>query len=380
MLHLSDPNRRHRGRAALAAVLAAAALLAGACSSDGSDGATKTTAAAATVTTVDANATTTETTEPADEAESPPPAEIGTYPVGKRMLDLVDGSRTTKPHAGQPEQDSRALPVLVVYPAAGEAAPLDPADNPEVEEDADPGDGRFPLLLMSHGLGARNIAYETQMATWASAGYVVVAPDHPLANSDSVGGPTPVDIFNQPGDLSYVIDVFTDTAGDGESTGDEVPAELIELVDGSRIGAVGHSLGGATVVGLGFGDCCTDDRVDAVVSWAGLELLVQDVDPDAGDRPLLLVHGTKDRTVDYSQAEVISTAVDSPRWLITLVGAGHVTPFLTPHADAASAVVTYSALDFFDAWVKDDPTGMDRLETLVDEAGPDVATLEVEGP
>lgn len=373
MLHLSDPNRRRRARRSLAAVLAAGALLAGACSSDGSDGATATTTLDPTDTTVDQAATPTEDEVAAD------PAEVGAYPVGKRTLDLVDGSRSTKAHGDQPEQDSRVLPVLVVYPAAGEAEPLDPDDNPEPLEDAEPGDGRFPLILMSHGLGARNIAYEVQMATWASAGYVVVAPDHPLSNADSVGGSTPMDIFNQPGDLTFVIDVFTGTAKDGESTGDEVPTELIDLIDGDRIGAVGHSLGGATVLGLGFGECCADARVDAVVAWAGLELLVQDLAPNADGRPLLLVHGTDDRTVPYSQAGTMMDKIDTPRWFITLVGAGHVTPFLTPHVNAGSAVVTYSALDFFDAWVKDDPTGIDRMETLVAEAGPDAATLEAEG-
>ncbi len=384
MSYLSDPNRRRQRRVSLAAVLAAGALLAGACSSDGSDGAktaATTTTVAGSASTADSSGTTsvpTDTSDTGDDAGAAP-AEIGTFPVGVRTLDLVDGSRTTKAYGGEPEKDSRSLPVLILYPAAGTAEPLDPADNPAPQEDADIREGRYPLLLMSHGVGARNIAYEVQMATWASAGYVVVAPDHPLANSDTVGGSTVADLGNQPADLSFLIDVFSDTVEEGESTGDQVPAELLDAVDSDRVGAAGHSLGAGTVIGLGFGKCCADERVDAVVAWAGFEALVQEQDPDSKQRPILFVHGTKDGTVPYAQSESMMKKIDAPRWLVTLPGAGHVTSFLTPHVDDASAVVTYSALDFFDAWVKDDPTGMDRLATLVDEAGSDVATLTTEG-
>ena len=383
MSYLSDPNRSRQRRVSLAAVLAAGALLAGACSSDASDGAkaTSTTATAdGSTTTADPSVTTAVTPDTSDAGSAAAaPAEVGAYPVGVQTLDLVDGSRPTKAHGGEPEKDDRSLPVLILYPAAGDVEPLDPADNPDPQEDADVREGRYPLVLMSHGVGARNIAYEVQMATWASAGYVVVAPDHPLANSDTIGGSTVIDLGNQPADLSFLIDVFTDAADDGESTGAEVPSELLDAVDTERIGAVGHSLGAGTVIGLGFGACCADERVDAVVAWAGFEALVQEQDPDSMERPILFVHGTEDGTVPYSQSESMMTKIDAPRWFVTLPGAGHVTPFLSPHVDAASAVVTYSALDFFDAWVKEDPTGIDRLTTLVDDAGSDVATLTAEG-
>src|SRR5690606_38182970 len=111
--------------------------------------------------------------------------------------------------------------------------------------------------------------------------------DLPLANTNTPGGATITDLANQPADGSFLIDVFTDENGD---LGDGVPAEIASHVDAERVGTVGHSLGGATVFGIGYGECCADDRLDAVVAWSGMGILARSQDPDSTDRPLLMIH------------------------------------------------------------------------------------------
>ena len=41
-------------------------------------------------------------------------------------------------------------------------------------------------------------------------------------------------------------------------------------------------------------------------------------------------------------------------------------------------MATTTTLDFFDAFLKDDPDGIGRLTETVSDAGPDVATLTVD--
>jgi fermentation-respiration switch protein FrsA (DUF1100 family) len=297
-------------------------------------------------------------------------APMGTYAVGATTVDLVDADRDTPANGTAPATEGRKLPTVAFYPAAGlpGAVPAEPA----VRDEAEARPGPYPLIVFSHGVTARGIFYRGQLAALASAGYVVVAPDYPLSNRQSPGGPTISDVANQPGDASFLIDAFTDPDGPSPA------AAVAELVDPDRIGAAGHSLGAVTSLGLGYGACCVEDRVDAVASWAGLLLPMRGQEipaPGITDRPLLLVHGDADATVPYASSESAFEAIESPRWFISLPGGEHTPPFLSPTSSETSAVVTDATLAFFDAQLKGDADGIDRLEAIVTAAGPDVATL-----
>lgn len=357
------PGRR------LAGLVLVAALVAAGCSgepSTGADDPSTTTAPRASSTTT---APTTTTTEPPVEAVA-----IGSYPVGSTEVALVDTSRDTVANGNAPATEGRKLPTVVFYPADGEPG-SDPA-KPEVTADAEARDGRYPLIVFSHGVTARGIFYQGELAAWASAGYVVVAPDYPLSNTDSPGGPSISDVGNQPGDASFLIDAFTDPEGDSPA------AEVAAQVDADNIGAAGHSLGAVTSLGLGYSTCCADDRVDAVAAWAGVFLpMLDEKNPEKGitDRPLLLIHGDADGTVPYSASVTAFDVVESPRWFITLPGAGHIPPFLSPAGNPVATLVNTTTLDFFDAELKDDADGISRLEAEVEEIGAETATLQSAG-
>ncbi|QXC59569.1 hypothetical protein KSP35_14375 [Aquihabitans sp. G128] len=396
---LPDARRRfgsaRRLRAAGLVALVALALVGAACSSSDSGGASgssgsSTTEAGPTSTT--AGGSTASTTEPGSSTTVPGSSTtaggaagstsgtvaevepIGGYPVGRVQVDLVDASRDTPANGKAPGSKGRKLPTVAFYPAEGTA----PAGGgtPSATAGAPERDGRYPLLVFSHGVTARGIFYAGELAAFASAGYVVVAPDYPLSNRNSPGGPTIADVGNQPADASFLIDTFTDAAGSGPA------AAVAAHVDPRHIGAVGHSLGAITSLGLGYSTCCTDDRVAAVASWAGVFLPLRgrpSPKPGITDRPLLLIHGDEDRTVPYGSSVSAFARVESPRWFITLPGQGHTPPFLTPGSSPVARLATTATVDFFDAELKGDDGGIAALTAAVDAAGPDVATLQSAG-
>ncbi|MGI8937778.1 MAG: alpha/beta hydrolase family protein [Iamia sp.] len=361
------PTFRRRGPLALAL---AAALLVAACGSGGdSADATTTTAADAATTTEAPSSESTTTTE----AEALTVAEPGTYAVGSDEATVVDDSRVTDAKGGEPELPERTLETLVLYPTDGEFATGD------VTPDAEPADGPWPMVLFSHGNGGSGPAYAATLEQWASAGYVVVAPTYPLTSLETPNGPFAEDLVNQPADVSVLLDWATGPA-DG--------AAWTETVDTERIGLSGHSLGGFTSLAVGYNPCCADDRVDAVAEWAGAylpDLAIRDAggDSDGGPPiddgpPLLIIHGDADETVPYENATQLAEDVGAPSWLVTLVDGPHTPPYVQGFGSDASTVVTSATLDFFDQFLKGDPEGTDRLAQVVTDAGPDVATLEVD--
>ena len=118
------------------------------------------------------------------------------------------------------------------------------------------GCGTFPLIVFSHGLlgcGTQSI-FLTE--TLARHGYVVVAPDHQDALLCSVDGSpssfaaaTESPILNPQNwdDTSYQARrddtemVLADVLGD---------SQLKPIIDGNKIGIMGHSLGGYTALGM----------------------------------------------------------------------------------------------------------------------------------
>ncbi len=354
----------------LGAALVALGLLAAGCSGSGSDGSASSDGGAGPTTTA---APATPTTEPGPTVEVEP---IGTFPAGRTSFELTDESRDTPANGSAPGTDGRVLAALVFYPAADGTAEV--ADRPTAVEGAEVREGSYPLVIFSHGVTARGEFYEAILSAWATAGYVVVAPDYPLSNALSPGGPTINDVGNQPGDASFLLDHLTDP--DDEAWADEpLLAEVLGHVDADRIGAAGHSLGGITSIGLGYASCCADDRLSAVAEWAGAVFPLLDQpspDPEVTDLPLLIIHGTDDLTVPYVAGESVFASIEVPRWFITLPGQGHIPPYLSGLDGEVSTLVTTATLDFLDAHLKDDPDGIGRLEAAVEAAGPDVATLE----
>ncbi|QYG91490.1 hypothetical protein HC251_02920 [Iamia sp. SCSIO 61187] len=335
----------------LAGLLALAAV---GCSDDGDGTTAEGTAPASDDPSTTAAGSDATTAAPAEGAASP----LGTYEVSEARRTWVDTTRTTPAHGGQPELPERTLDV-VVYAPEGEPGP-------------------WPLIVFGHGSSRAGDHYEGTLSAWASAGYVIVAPDFPLSSEGTPGGTKFDEVENQTGDVSFLID--TALADLGPDGGDE---ELGGIVDAERIGVGGQSFGAITALSVGFNACCADPRIDVVTEFAGIwfPLSSEEQDPSTTDRPLLMFHGGADTGPDT--ATPISAAlmawedvIDAPGGFITLTDAVHDDGYFDGPVDDWGTVVTEATLAFYDAHLKDDATGWDRVVAAVDDAGPDVATLQ----
>jgi len=277
-------------------------------------------------------------------APSPAEARRATN-VDELSFTFVDTSRP----AG-PVSDARTLPTLVLVP--------------EGKKD-------YPLVVFAHGFTANGPIYTNLMRQVAAEGYVVALPTFPLSSFGAPGGPQLGDYVNQPADVSFVITELLELDANAGSP-------LSGRIEEDQIGVAGHSLGAITTLGFA-NSCCTDARVDAIASISGLRLpFPGGTYFPPGTPPLLLVHGDADATVPYSGSTSTYAAAPPPKFLVTLLGAGHV-PFRLgtdpqqpppPWED-----VTVDALvAFFDRYLENGPRGLGHLRDAADEPG--VATVE----
>jgi len=159
---------------------------------------------------------------------SPAVATIGTNAVGRIEQTFVDDSRPTKANDSFAGAPNRTLHTTIYYPALGK-----PGDNVTADATPDRKRGPYPLILYSHGTNSSGAEYEPLLRQWASAGYVVAAPDYPLSNKSSPGGAIITDLDQQPADARFVIDRMLALSSKRSGT-------LARTVDAKRIGASGH--------------------------------------------------------------------------------------------------------------------------------------------
>lgn len=106
----------------------------------------------------------------------------------------------------------------------------------QVASNAPPADGKFGLIVISHGAGGFALNHRDLAMVLASHGYVVAAPTHPRGKDNDISG---IGVWvGRPRQVSLVIDAVL-----------EDPA-LGPHVQRERIGAVGHSNGGYTALAL----------------------------------------------------------------------------------------------------------------------------------
>jgi len=200
-----------------------------------------------------------------------PTALYGSAPVGVRTLDLVDPSRLNRTGTGP-----RPLKVEIYYPStpaavdgvAGDVVSvlgLDLFPTPTFRDVAR-APGTFPLVLYSHGSGGVRFESLALAVHLASHGYIVVSADHHGDTLLDSGDAMTAVLTNRPLDLSFLVDQFL--AFDAQS------GNFFEgAIDGSRIGATGHSYGGYTVMALAVGPFAlgtfTDPRIRAILPLDG---------------------------------------------------------------------------------------------------------------
>lgn len=212
------------------------------------------------------------------------------FAVGSRQLALSRGT-------------DRPLPTTLWYPVVSAGS-------------AKPAAGRFPLVILSHGLGGTPGSYAPVGTRWAAAGFVVAAPAYPYTKRDAPKFEF-ADVVNQPADASKVI---TDILALDGSPDDPLAGHL----DTAAIAATGHSAGGYTTTGLLAGQ--RDPRVRAAIVVAGGSL---SGGYTGAPTPTLFVHGDADETVSYSIGRTAYDAMPWPKAFLTLPRGDHLT-YLAP--------------------------------------------------
>jgi predicted dienelactone hydrolase len=215
--------------------------------------------------------------------------------------------------------------------------------------------GRAPLLAFSHGFHGCNTQSTYLMQQFADAGYIVVAPNHKDAFCERTGrGMRPEERFGQ---------AATWDDGTYRERGDDIrnlleamrrDSEWRSQVDWSRVGLVGHSLGGYTVLGLaGAWPSWRLPNIKAVLAWSPY------CDPYAlkGDLggiriPVMYQGGTRDLgitpSIKKSGGCFLKNA--SPAIFVEFAGAGHFA--WTDLQDASLDLIDQYSLAFVDRYVR----------------------------
>ncbi|OPA87377.1 dienelactone hydrolase [Pseudomonas fluorescens] len=137
--------------------------------------------------------------------------------------------------------NQRALQMAVWYPAVTTATPELIADNAVfigalAVPGAAPAGGEHPLVVLSHGYGG-NWGNQVWLASaLARRGYIVAAVNHPGTTSKDRSPAAAAQLWQRPRDLSRAIDAVL------------ARPQPFGAVAKGRIAAVGHSIGGWTVM------------------------------------------------------------------------------------------------------------------------------------
>ncbi len=265
----------------------------------------------------------------------------GDYKVLESSAVLTDENRVD-PFEG--EGSKREVPVHFYYPDK---------------------EGSYPLIVFSHGAFGY---YQSNYSTYAelvSHGYVVAALDHPhhafftknsdgkLITVDTGFLSEAIDVTNgavsmedeyalfvkwmtlRTGDMSFVLDTIEATKSTGALSAawhTENEAEILSVLamtDTNHIGAIGHSMGGATAVSAGR----TRSDVDAVIVLDGTMLDeitgLSDGVCLVNEEPYPVPVLDFGKKTDYSDTELTKDELESP----------HVNKYVIEHAKGGKQVL-----------------------------------------
>ncbi|WP_176084824.1 dienelactone hydrolase family protein [Martelella sp. HB161492] len=181
------------------------------------------------------------------------------------------------------ERDSD-LAVTVWYPADPGGTPVTPGENAffmgtDAMLDAPVSPGKYPLILLSHGAG---LGGTPQAMSWiatplAQHGFIVAAPTHPGNTGANRSAAETMKLWLRPADISATLDALKQSA------------LFARHLDPGKVGALGLSMGGSTVLELAgaridparlAGYCDTDARNPSLCEWvrlSGLDLHAMDM-------------------------------------------------------------------------------------------------------
>ncbi len=155
----------------------------------------------------------------------------GVYNVGVTQKTYEDTKR------------KRSLDTIFYYPTRSKEQPVAYSQNIVFEiskavVDAPLAQGKFPLVIFSHGSGGNNLNVSYLATALAQKGFVVAAANHPGSTTGNSIPQEGTKLYKQVEDISFLIDaVLADTT-------------LSPYVEEKNIGLLGHSKGGYSVLAL----------------------------------------------------------------------------------------------------------------------------------
>ena len=235
------------------------------------------------------------------------------------------------------------FPMTVMYPSESpeQVEPLGPyllelARNAEVSE------GRFPLVIISHGTGGSPLVYRTLGRHLARNGFVVGIPEHPYNNrkDNSLEG-TVQNLVYRPRHLRLAADWFFE---------DKLFKEKLKP---HSVSIIGHSLGGYTALAAAGGvptsfphetldgeaqllEITPDHRIESLVLLAPASVWFRAEGAlRAVNLPILMLDAQKDPYTPSFHAQMILNGVADPKKIQyrTVENAGHFS-FLSPFPES----------------------------------------------
>jgi dienelactone hydrolase len=281
-----------------------------------------------------------------DVTSEPPAPQPSSFAVGLRVLRFLDTSRTIRLRSGK--SLPRALVTYVRYPALGASGETDIPDATPAA-----GSGPYPLVVFGHGFAVTPQIYARLLESWTRAGYVVAAPVFPGGSADAPGGPDEADVINQPADMSFVISSLLAQNAPGAGP-------LAGLINPAQVAVAGHSDGAEAALAVAYGRRFHDPRVDAAMIFSGAEMSgTGGYSFPIGGPPLLAVQGTADRSNEPRYTSAYFKLAPRPKFLLRLLGAGHLPPFTREQPQLA--IVERASVAFLDRYLKREPSALQRL-------------------
>jgi predicted dienelactone hydrolase len=299
---------------------------------------------------------------------APDLAAYGAYNIGVRRLQVTDRNRPDILHTkegGATAVYDRTLTLEVWYPARllpgqtpggdYQAITRDPAVTATLHgkavRNAAPvtTDGAFPLVIVSHGYPGNRFLMSHLTENLASKGFVVVAIDHKDSTYDDQKDFAST-LYNQPFDQLFVLNEIAHLGNPGSGS------FMRRLVDDSRTGLVGYSMGGygvVNVIGGGYSKASEtlagappnhlladrgagnpayvksmDPRIKAAIAIApwGMANGFWDAEGLKSIRtPVLFVAGSVDDVAGYEKGTraIYQGALNADRYLLTYLNANH---------------------------------------------------------
>jgi predicted dienelactone hydrolase len=215
-----------------------------------------------------------------------------------------------------------------------------------------------PVLFFSHGFGSCETSSNFLKTSLAARGYWVFAPRHADARCGALRGAPPVVPFRLPAewsDATYVNRANDILAVHGALQADPTFAKRLDF---SRVGYVGHSLGGYTVVGLagGWNAWGRTPGVRAVLALSPyVEPFLQHNTMSGITMPIMFQGGTADAGVTpyVTRRGGGYDSAPSPKYLVVFTGATHAA-WGDRRNQSHDDIIAYS-LAFLDRYVRDRP-------------------------